>query len=351
MPGERAVDARLEQVDEVVLEARDVHLRLGVAETGVELEHLRAVIGEHDARVKHAAKVDAFCGATGEPRVEHGVGDLGEFFVAQKRHRRVGAHAAGVQAFVAVEGAFVILRAGEKLGAFAIAQCVQRHLHAGDQFLDQHARAGLAERAVGHDLVDCPVGFTGVVADEHALAEREPVRLHRALAVERRGERLGSVRIGERRRLHRRDAVAIHEFLRENFGRFKLRRLLCWPPGAETGGLELIDDAHCEWVVRADDGEVGLVVAGEREQCRQILRADADALDRRAVGRERLAADTGIAGGAPHLLGTGGLCQFPNQGVFAAASADHQNLHQALRRRIVNQPRRRESIFPRGALG
>jgi len=93
------------------------------------------------------------------------------------------------------------------------------------------------------------------------------------------------------------------------------------------------------------------VVAGEREQRRQILRTDADALDRRAVGRERLAADTGIAGGAPHLRGTGGLCQLPNQGVFTAASADYQNFHQALRRRIVNQPWRRESIFRRGAFG
>ena len=31
--------------------------------------------------------------------------------------------------------------------------------------------------------------------------------------------------------------------------------------------------------------------------------------------------------------------------MFAAACADYQNFHQALRRRIVNQPRQRESIF------
>ncbi|GIT77627.1 MAG: hypothetical protein Ct9H300mP32_0090 [Verrucomicrobiota bacterium] len=32
----------------------------------------------------------------------------------------------------------------------------------------------------------------------------------------------------------------------------------------------MIDDTHCERVVRADDGEVDLVVTGEYEQRRQI---------------------------------------------------------------------------------
>jgi hypothetical protein len=35
--------------------------------------------------------------------------------------------------------------------------------------------------------------------------------------------------------------------------------------------------------------------------------------------------------------------------VFTAASAYYQNFHQALRRHIVNEPWRRESIFRRGA--
>ena len=59
------------------------------------------------------------------------------------------------------------------------------------------------------------------------------------------------------------------------------------------------------------------MVAGECEQCRQILRADADAIDRRAVGRECLAADAGVA--VFFLCDLGPVLQrFGNRGYRAA---------------------------------
>ena len=84
-----------------------------------------------------------------------------------------------------------------------------------------------------------------------------------------------------------------------------------------------------------DDGEVGLLLLGEGEQRGQIFRAEVDAFDRGAVPGQPFLRDAGVARGAPQLRDVRRLRQLPNQGVFASARADDQNLH---RRRLNQEP-------------
>ena len=64
-----------------------------------------------------------------------------------ERGRRVGAHAARVLAAVAVEGALVVLRGGERHHVLAVADRVVRGLLADQHVLDDDALAGRAEAA------------------------------------------------------------------------------------------------------------------------------------------------------------------------------------------------------------
>ncbi len=95
-------------------------------------------------------------------------------------HRRVGAHAAGVRALVAVADPLVVLRRGERHAHAAVAQGEQRDLLADEPLLDHQRASGIAERAVEHRASGL-LGLLGRAADDDALAGGEPVGLdHRA---------------------------------------------------------------------------------------------------------------------------------------------------------------------------
>ena len=122
---EGAVVAGEEDVDEVGLHARQHDLGLGVAEAGVELEDLRAVLGEHEAAVEAAGVGDALGGELGDDAlldVDHGL----ELLVGDHGHRAVDAHAARVGAEVAVEGALVVLRGGQGHKGLAVGEGQKR---------------------------------------------------------------------------------------------------------------------------------------------------------------------------------------------------------------------------------
>ncbi len=110
---------------------RQVNLRFGVAEAGVELEHLRPGLGQHDARIQDAMEINALSRAAAQPRGQDAVADGGQLGVAQERGGGIGAHAAGVQAEVAVQRPLVVLGGREQLGGLAVAEGVEGDFHAG----------------------------------------------------------------------------------------------------------------------------------------------------------------------------------------------------------------------------
>jgi hypothetical protein len=89
--------------------------------------------------------------------------------------------------------------------------------------------------------------------------------------------------------------------LRENFGRFKLCRLLVRPPNPQAVFLEQIHNAERERIVRPDDGEFDFLLLREREQFRQIICADVDALDGFLRFLRSLLFNSRIARRAPNL--------------------------------------------------
>ena len=108
----------------------------------------------------------------------------------EDRGRGIGAHAAGVGAALAVEGALVILGAAEQQAGLAIAKREQRGDLALQEFLDHHPRAGGAEPAA-QGVVDGGLGLAQGRGDDHALAGRQAVGLDHEGRIEAGEEGLG----------------------------------------------------------------------------------------------------------------------------------------------------------------
>ena len=157
--------------------------------------------------------------------------------VGEDRHRRIGAHAAGVRALVAVEGALVVLRRGERDRGLAVAQREERDFLAGEKFLDHDLGAGRAEAAAEHH-VDRGFGFGDRLRDHHALAEREPVGLDDDRRALRAHVGLGGRGGGEALIGGGRDAVFPAQVLGEALRAFEPRRGLGRAEGAKARGLD-----------------------------------------------------------------------------------------------------------------
>ena len=187
-----------ERLPQVAGHPRHEGLGLRVPEAHVELEHLRSVRREHQARVQAPAEVDAAAGELPQDRAVDEAGGLLRGLVVEGGNRRRGAHATGVGPRVPVTDALAVLRRRQGPAGCAVAQREQRHLLALEPLLDEDQPPGLPE-GPAEDIADGGVGLGPRVADEHALPGREAVRLdHRAVAEEvERVARRRLVRAGE----------------------------------------------------------------------------------------------------------------------------------------------------------
>ena len=166
------------------------------------------------------------------------------------RRGRIRTHAARVRAVVAIVAALVILRARERQDVLAIRHHDEARFLALQEFLDDDLIARRRRTARRTSRARWRWLRPTVSHDDHALARREPARLHddgRALLLHvRRIE--GLAREGGVGR--RRNAVALEEFLGEGLGAFELRGLARGPEALEAARLERIDDAGDEWRLR-----------------------------------------------------------------------------------------------------
>ena len=172
---------------------------------------------------------------------------------------------------------------------------MQRNFDALEKFLDDDLGAGRAEGFAHHDFVHGFFRFSLIPANQNTFAEREAIGFHHALAAERSAKSFRRRHVRKCSRRRRRDAVFLHELLRENLGRFELRGLLVHAPNFPTVLLKQIHDAQRERVVRADHGEINFIFLRECEQFRQIFGADIDALNRRRIFPEPFLRDAGVA--------------------------------------------------------
>ena len=92
------------------------------------------------------------------------------------------------------------------------------------------------------------------------------------------------------------------------------------PERLDAGGGEIVDDAGRERRLRADHDEIDRVRLAEVDH-----RGMVGDIERHAFG---LARDAGIARRAPEFGHQRGGCDFPRQGMFAAAGTEQENVHE-----------------------
>ena len=196
-------------------------------------------------------------------------------------------------------------------------------LRSGEKFLNDYLIAAAAEGMVEHDGLDRCNGGRAILCDEHALSQRQTVRLDD----NGQGTGLdivhGGTGVGEHLILRRRDAVFFHQLLGKDLaalddGGFRLRT-----EAGDTGGLQRVHRAEHQRIVRRDHGKINIVALGKGHLCGDVLRADVR--NAHGVGR-----DAAVSGQAVDRLHFGVFFQFPDDGVLTAATADDQKVHGAL---------------------
>ena len=250
---------------------RQHRLRLGVAETHVELHHFHALGGQCQTAVEHADE------GRSAPRhfVHDGLGDLGRDGVGQPRvgprERRVGSHAAGVGPLAAVERPLVVLRGLQRKGDAPVAQAEKRDLGAVEEFLDQRLPLGFGQARPG-----VGEGGVSVVRHDDPLARGQPVvfdYVGRAESVE------GSFHFSQTRaqpRPRRRHARTGHDLLGERLRAFQACR---FPRRAENVDARLahgVGHARDQRSLRTDDDEVDPLAASECSHGRTVEDVEVD---------------------------------------------------------------------------
>ena len=335
LPARRAVEQR----HQVAVHAHHQRLGLRVAEAHVELHHLRSAGGvDHQPHVEHS-RVGVPLGGHAADR---GVDDLLEHpllhRLGEHRGRRVGAHAPGVLAAVAVQRPLVILGGGERHDVLAVGERVVGSLLALEPLLDHDGCSGLAEAPRAHDLFEGGLGLGGRVADRHPLAGGQAVGLHDAGAAERAHVSARRLLLAEDLELRTGNPVARHELPGEGLAPLEPSGR---PRGAEDGDprlLQKIREPRGERVFGPHHDGVRRLLPGQRHH-----RLDVSSLDLRVAGGmcgDRVAARRG-----QHLRDERALRDLPHQGVLAPSGSDHQHSHDLL----LQTPRPGHGPGPPGA--
>jgi hypothetical protein len=267
-------------------------------------------VPEDETHEEHAAKRPALVRHALERRL-HDVGeDVGGRSRVQEDGRAVRSHPARVRAPVAVEDPLVVHRGRERQRPLAVAQDHEAHLVARDVALDEDPVGRRAEDVVVEEELQRALGFLRLVRHDDALAGREAVRLEHARHAERL-ERL--LRLAARLAdlgVRRRDAVLLHEELREDLRALELGGEPVRPEGRQPPARELVHEAERERQLRPDDGQVDLHRLREVRQLDHVLDAD------REAGRER--GHAGVPRRGEDVRDARRLGQLPHERVLAA---------------------------------
>src|SRR5581483_6833158 len=273
-----------------------------------ELEHARAVLGQHQAGVEQSEERRPAGGELGQHWPVDPVDELLDLALVQGRHRGERAHAAGVRAGVAIADALVVASGRERQRAAAVGEREDGQLLAVEQLLDDHRpteRAGRGERGVDLFLRR---------ADEDALARRETVGLDDA-----RGLWVGEARRGGHTR-------SCEDLLREALRSLDPRSGGAGPERGDPRVAQLVGDARDERRLRPDDDEVDVERASEADEPVAVVGAHRMAL--------RECGDSRVAGRRVQLVEERAPAELPGERVLTSSGADDQHPHAAsLRKR------------------
>ncbi len=323
LPGQLVVVAELaggrgeQQAAERGLQHRQQCLGFRVAEPAVELDHAQTARRERETGVQEAAERRTAAAHLVDGRLQHLVGDLGNQTIRCPGQRCVGAHTAGVRAFVVVAEPLEVLRGLHRQHRRTVGDREQRHLGTVQELLDQHlvTTGRVRERLVA------------VRRHHDALAGGEPVVLHHVRRTEG-VDRLGGL-LGRRTDVGAagRHARSGHHVLGERLRALELSSVLGRSEDRDPGRAERIGQPGDQRRLRPDDDQIDADLGRQRDHRVVVRDVDRTANDRLPVVRRMQHGDARVARGRHHLLDLRVLGQRPDQCVLAATRTDHQDLH------------------------
>ena len=295
-----------------------------VAETGVELNHFGAVLGQHQAAVEHTAEGASF----GAQRFRGGFHNMfhrpSHLFFGYYGHRRIGAHAARIGAFIAIVGAFVVLRYHQGHHLFTVHQCQQGKFRALQKVLHHHP--SFSKMVVLQHIFKRGIRFFGSHSHHHTFTGGQSVVFN---------HNRGSFGIQIAFRLliilksaisGSRDVVFVHQFFGKLLAALNACGGLCGGEDGKSCLMELVGDPIHQGRFRTNDGKIDALFLGEGAKCRSIVFVNGDQVHR-STGFLRNRQHSGIARGNVELRFERRLGSFPSNGVFAAATTDNQYFH------------------------
>ena len=179
------------------------------------------------------------------------------------RGGRVGTHAAGIGAGVALADAFVILAGGHGQHVLAVDHDDKAGFFAVEKLLDHHPAAGVAKGVAGQHIGHGVLGLLQRLGHDNALARRQAVGLdHDGCAlfaqVGQGRLELGEVAVGAGGNL-----VPRQEILGKGLGAFQLGGALARAEAAQAALLKVVDHAFDQRRFRADDGQAHVVCSAK----------------------------------------------------------------------------------------
>ena len=211
---ERAGDGVLQQVDEVRLQPHHDRLRFRVAHAAVEFERFdSAILADHQPGVEEAGVGDAVAFHAAYGRQDDLAHGFGVDFRSHHRSRRIGAHAAGVRAGVAVTDALVVLAGGQCQNVLAVDHDDEAGFLAFQKLLDDDACSCFAQFVAGEHVVDGGVCLFERHGHNDTLAGREAVGLDDDWCTNAIDVGVCGGGVGEGLEESRRDLVPGHETL------------------------------------------------------------------------------------------------------------------------------------------
>ena len=317
--GQLAMRRGVQQLQQVAFQPQQQRLAFRIAETDVEFDQPWALRRQHQPGEEHAGEGGAACCHL----IQAGPDDVGHHRVALRigegRRRGVGAHAAGVGAQVAVEGALVVLRRAEEQRGLAVAQREDADLLAHETFLDDDRSPGGAVHPCLHKIGNGGMRFGHAGGDDDALSGRQPIRLHddggalRADIVARR------LRLGETGPGGGGCASRVGHLLGKGLAAFQRGGSLAGAETGDAGAANGIGQPQRQRRLGPHHHQVDAKPNCERHLAFDVLRGQID-----TFGDLR---DAGIAGRAPQARQQRRLGDLPAQRMLAPATADDQNLH------------------------
>ena len=307
------MDAFQHDLGQVAVKEGQHRFRFGIAEAAVEFHYLRTFVGNHEASVEAAFEGVSFFFHGCHDGTENFDFHFVHHFVGHHGSRCIGAHAAGVGAFVVVEDSLVVLGGNHGHHVGAIAETEDRCFFSFHEFFDNHGPSGAAEAVAFQHVFHCTHCLCFILGNDDAFA------CCQAVGFDDDGIFLVVFQVFHCFVFVSKDfigccgnAVFFHQVLGKSFGSFNAS---CRFGGAEEGKslrFEFICQTFGENCFRSSYGEVHF---HQFSKIQDVLMS----FHRNEVSH---VAHAVIPGNGIDFRDGRALCQPPQQGMFPAAAAN-----------------------------